>query len=139
MNSSDTVHLFLQDRRSTRYRTMLSRESWQKFVIIILLLILPLIIVIIIIIQKFIKRKILSVETILSAYTHTNTRTGTRTHEHTDHTQSFVFPLTYYLPQSLRGVNYHDPRRDQVRILSRGITKFSKHTAQRSVRLFCNN
>ena len=36
-----------------------------------------------IIINVFTKRKILSVEAILSAYTHTNTHTGTRTHDHT--------------------------------------------------------
>ena len=35
----------------------------------------------------FIKRKILSGETILSAYTHTSTHTGARTDEHTDYTK----------------------------------------------------
>ena len=35
--------------------------------------------------KAFIKRKILSVETILSAYTHTNT--CVRTDEHTDYTE----------------------------------------------------
>ena len=41
------------------------------------------------IITVFVKRKVLSVETILSAYTHTHTttHTGTRTHEHTDYTK----------------------------------------------------
>ena len=37
----------------------------------------------------FIKRKILSLESVLSAYAHTNsyTHTGTRTHVHTDYTK----------------------------------------------------
>ena len=39
-----------------------------------------------IIITVFIKRKILSVETIISAYTHTNTHVVASTHGHTDYT-----------------------------------------------------
>ena len=35
----------------------------------------------------FIKRKILSVETIMSAYTHTNAHAGARTHDNTDYTK----------------------------------------------------
>ena len=47
----------------------------------------------IIIIKVFLKRKILSLETILNAHTHTHTHTHarthrcTRTHEHSDHTK----------------------------------------------------
>ena len=41
----------------------------------------------IVIIKVFIKRKILSVETVLSIYMYTNTHTGTCTHEHTDYAE----------------------------------------------------
>ena len=41
----------------------------------------------IIIIKVFVKHKILSLGTILSAHTHTHTHRGTRTHKHSDYTK----------------------------------------------------
>ena len=40
-----------------------------------------------IIVNLFIKREIVSVETILSAYTHTNAHAGASTHDNTDYTK----------------------------------------------------
>ena len=47
------------------------------------------VLIIIIITNVFVKHKIVSIETILSAYTHTHTHTlrGTRTHEYYDYTK----------------------------------------------------
>ena len=47
--------------------------------------------------KVFIKRKFLSVETILGTYTHTNTHTDARTHEHTDYTK---FNVTHNLKRA---------------------------------------
>ena len=49
--------------------------------------------IIIIIITVFLKRKTLSLETILSIHTQTHTHTGTRTHKHSDCTKLNIHSL----------------------------------------------